>query len=182
LGKIKNNKNRRPEANDIVNEDIKDKELLVIGLEGEQLGVLSRRDALQAAYDQDLDLLLVSANANPPVARILDYGRYHFEDLKKKREAKRNQSVTEVKPLRLSPVIDQHDFETKLKKSREWLEDGLKVRIDMRFRGRMITRQEIGREVIERFTQQISDIADVSKPAKLEGNTLSVVYSPKKGK
>ena len=102
--------------------------------------------------------------------------------LKKKAEAKRNQSVTEVKPLRLSPVIDQHDFETKLKKSREWLEDGLKVRIDMRFRGRMITRQEIGREVIERFTQQISDIADVSKPAKLEGNTLSVVYSPKKGK
>ena len=182
MGKIKNNKNRRPEANDIVNEDIKDKELLVIGLEGEQLGVLSRRDALQVAYDQDLDLLLVSANANPPVARILDYGRYHFEDLKKKREAKRNQSVTEVKPLRLSPVIDQHDFETKLKKSREWLEDGLKVRIDMRFRGRMITRQEIGREVIERFTQQISDIADVSKPAKLEGNTLSVVYSPKKGK
>lgn len=182
MGKIKNNKNRRPEVHDIVNEEIRVEELLVIGPNGEQLGVMSYEDALQLAYDQNLDLMLVAANANPPVARILDYGRYHFEDLKKKREAKRNQSIVEVKPLRLSPVIDQHDFETKLKKAKEWLTDGLKVRIDMRFRGRMITRQEVGREVIEKFTEQISDIADVSKPAKLEGNTLSVVYSPKKGK
>lgn len=117
MGKIKNNKNRRPEVHDIVNEEIRVKELLVIGPNGEQLGVMSYEDALQLAYDQNLDLMLVAANANPPVARILDYGRYHFEDLKKKREAKRNQSIVEVKPLRLSPVIDQHDFETKLKKS-----------------------------------------------------------------
>lgn len=182
MGKIKNNKNRRPEVHDTVNEEIKVKELLVIGPQGEQLGVMPRREAIQAAYDQDLDLMLVSASANPPVARILDYGRYHYEDLKKKREAKRNQTVTEVKPLRMSPVIDQHDFETKLKRSREWLEDGLKVRIDMRFRGRMITRQEVGREVIDKFTEQVSDIADVSSPARLEGYTLSVVYSPKRGK
>ena len=110
------------------------------------------------------------------------YGRYHFEDQKKQREAKKNQHVTEVKALRLSPVIDQHDFETKLKRSREWIEAGQKVRIDMRFRGRMITRQEVGRDVLNKFTEQISDIADVSKSAAMEGNTLSVVYSPKKGK
>ena len=109
--------------------------------------------------------------------------------LRRSKEAKGSQEestwgggVTEVKALRLSPVIDQHDFETKLKRSREWIEAGQKVRIDMRFRGRMITRQEVGRDVLNKFTEQISDIADVSKSAAMEGNTLSVVYSPKKGK
>lgn len=182
MGKIKNNKNRRPEINDMVNEDIYFKEVLVIGTDGQQLGVLSRKDALNAAYDQDLDLLCVAPNAQPPVCKIIDYGRYRFEEQKKQREAKKNQHVTEVKALRVSPVIDQHDFDTKLKRSREWIMDGQKVRIDMRFRGRMMTRQEIGKQILDKFTEQISDIADVSKAATMEGNTMSVVYSPKKGK
>ncbi|WP_298664008.1 translation initiation factor IF-3 [uncultured Solobacterium sp.] len=182
MGKIKNNKNRRPESHDMVNDDIHFKEVLVIGPDGEQLGTMLRREALEKAYSMDLDLMCVAPNAAVPVCKILDYGRYHFEDQKKQREAKKNQHVTEVKALRLSPVIDQHDFETKLKRSREWIEAGQKVRIDMRFRGRMITRQEVGRDVLNKFTEQISDIADVSKSAAMEGNTLSVVYSPKKGK
>ena len=166
----------------MVNDDIHFKEVLVIGPNGEQLGTMLRREALEKAYSMELDLMCVAPNAPVPVCKILDYGRYHFEDQKKQREAKKNQHVTEVKALRLSPVIDQHDFETKLKRSREWIEAGQKVRIDMRFRGRMITRQEVGRDVLNKFTEQISDIADVSKSAAMEGNTLSVVYSPKKGK
>ncbi|MBR2810032.1 MAG: translation initiation factor IF-3 [Solobacterium sp.] len=182
MGKIKNNKNRRKEPTDLVNEDIRFKEVLVIGPGGEQLGVMMRREALEKAYEMEMDLLCVAPNAKTPVCKILDYGRYRFEEQKKAREAKKNQHVTEIKALRVSPVIDQHDFDTKLSQAREWIEDGQKVRIDMRFRGRMITRQEVGREVINKFTEQISDVAEVSKPANMEGNTLSVMFSPKKGK
>ncbi|MBR2066875.1 MAG: translation initiation factor IF-3 [Solobacterium sp.] len=182
MGRIKNNKNRRKEPNDLVNEDIRFNELFVIGTEGEQLGTMSRREALEKAEELGLDLLCVAPNAEVPVCKILDYGRYRFEEQKKARDAKKNQQVSEVKALRVSPVIDQHDFDTKLKRAREWISNGQKVRIDMRFRGRMITRQDVGKEVIQEFTEQISDIADISKNPSMEGNTMSVVYSPKKGK
>ncbi|MBR2787688.1 MAG: translation initiation factor IF-3, partial [Erysipelotrichaceae bacterium] len=105
---------------------------MVIGPDGSQLGVMPRNVALQIAYDADLDLLCVAPNAQPPVCKILDYGKYRFESQKKAKEAKRNQQNTEVKPLRLSPVIDTHDFVTKLKQARKWLESGMKVKIDMR--------------------------------------------------
>ncbi len=180
MGKIKNNKNRKSDPQDLVNEDIRFKEVLVIGPDGQQLGTMMRREALQAAYDMEMDLLCVAPNAKVPVCKIIDYGRYRFEEQKKAREAKKNQHVTEVKSLRVSPVIDQHDFETKLNRAREWIEDGQKVKIDMKFRGRMITRQEVGREVMKQFTEQIADIADVSKAPQLEGNTMSVTFSPKK--
>ena len=182
MGKVKFNKNRHKEPTDIVNEAIRDREVLVIGSDGTQLGVMSRRDALQKAYDEDLDLLCVAPNAQPPVCKIIDYGRYRFEQQKKKREAKKNQQTAEMKSLRVSPVIDQHDFDTKVKRAKEWLSDGQKVKIDMRFRGRMITRQEVGKQVLDKFTEQVSDVADVTKPPMLEGNTMSVTFSPKKGK
>lgn len=182
MGKIKNNKNRRAESNDLVNDDIKFKEVLVIGPNGEQLGKMMRREALEKAYDLNLDLLCVAPKAEVPVCKILDYGRYRFEAQKKEREAKKNQHVVEVKALRISPVIDKNDFDTKVKRAKEWLEDGQKVRIDMKFRGRMITRQEVGREVIKNFSEQVSDVADMSKAPNLEGNTMSVTFSPKKGK
>ena len=130
----------------------------------------------------NLDLLCVAPNAQTPVCKIVDYGRYRFEEQKKAREAKKKQHVTEIKPLRVSPVIDENDFNTKLNQARKWIEEGQKVRIDMRFRGRMITRQEVGKEIINKFTEAISDIAEVSKSASLEGNTMSVIFSPKKGK
>lgn len=180
LGRIKNNKNRRKEPTDIVNEDIHFKEVLVIGPNGDQLGVMMRREALEKAYEMNLDLLCVAPNAPTPVCKILDYGKFRFEEQKKARDAKKKQHTTEIKALRVSPVIDQHDFDTKLNQAREWIEDGQKVRIDMRFRGRMITRQEVGKEVIRNFTEQIADIAEVSKQASMEGNTMSVVFSPKK--
>lgn len=181
MGKVKFNKNRHKEPTDIVNEAIRDREVLVIGSGGTQLGVMSRRDALQKAYDEDLDLLCVAPNAQPPVCKIIDYGRYRFEQQKKEREAKKNQQTAEMKSLRVSPVIDQHDFDTKVKRAKEWLSDGQKVKIDMRFRGRMITRQEVGKQVLDKFTEQVSDVADVTKPPMLEGNTMSVTFSPKKG-
>lgn len=182
MGRPKNNKNRKKDPHDIVNEDIHFREVLVIDQNGQQLGTLNRRDALQKAYDENLDLLCVAPNADPPVCKILDYGRYRFEQQKKEREAKKNQHTSEVKALRVSPVIDEHDFDTKVKRAREWLEDNQKVRIDMKFRGRMITRQSVGREVIDRFTEQISDIAEQTKAPLMEGNTLSVTFAPKKGK
>ncbi len=179
MGKNYNTKKNKGPT-DLVNEDIRFREVLVIGPDGEQLGVMMRREALEKAYDMDLDLLCVAPNAKTPVCKILDYGKYHFEAQKKAREAKKKQHVTEIKSLRVSPVIDQHDFDTKVSRAREWIEDGQKVRIDMRFRGRMITRQEVGKEVINKFTEAISDIAVTDKAPALEGNTMSVVYSPRK--
>lgn len=165
---------------ELVNENIRFKEVLVIGPEGEQLGILMRREALEKAYEYELDLFCVAPTGTPPVCKILDYGRYRFEQQKKTKEAKRNQQVTEVKPLRLSPVIDSHDFETKLKQARKWLESGLKVKADMRFRGRLITRLEVGRKVMNSFIEQLNEISIVEKYPKLEGNIMSVVLTPKK--
>ena len=141
---------------------------------------MSRNEALNKAYDQELDLLCVSANSNPPVCKILDYGRYKFEAQTKAKEAKKNQHVTELKPLRLSPVIDKHDFDTKIKQATGWLEDGMKVKVDMRFRGRMMTRQEVGLKVMNDFISSLSDLANVDKQPKLEGNIMSCVLMPKK--
>ena len=165
---------------DLVNEKIRFREVLVIGPTGQQLGIKSRQEALEIAYSQDLDLLCVSPNSNPPVCKILNYGRYHFEQQKKSKEAKKKQHVTEVKPLRLSPVIDTHDFETKLRQARKWAQDGMKVKIDMRFRGRLITRIEVGRKIMNEFVEAMSDVANVEKKPSLEGNTMSCVLAPKK--
>lgn len=165
---------------DLVNEDIRFKEVRVVGANGEQLGILTRNEALDAAYNQGLDLYCVAAGANPPVCKILDYGKYKFDQKKKAREAKKNQQAMELKGLRLSPVIDTHDFETKLKQVSKWLEHGDKVKIDMRFRGRMITRQDVGKEVMDSFIAALAEVATVEKKPNLEGNIMSVVLSPKK--
>ena len=153
---------------------------MVIDSTGSQLGVMSSREALEKAYDEDLDLLCVAPNAQPPVCKILDYGKYRFEAQKKAKEAKKNQQVTEIKPLRLSPVIDTHDFETKLKQATKWIESGMKVKIDMRFRGRMMTRQEVGMKIMNDFIEKLSTIATLDKSPKLEGNIMSCVLTPKK--
>jgi translation initiation factor IF-3 len=167
-------------TDELVNENIRFKEVLLIGANGEQLGIFMRREALEKAYEQNLDLLCVAPNAVPPVCKILDYGRYRFEMQKKLKEAKRNQHVTELKPLRLSPVIDTRDFETKLKHAREWIEDGMKVKVDMRFRGRLITRIEVGKKVMNSFIENISDIANIEKSPSMEGNTMYVILAPKR--
>ena len=171
---------KKTQNEDLVNESIRFKEVLVIDANGDQLGVMMRREALERAYDQELDLLCVAPNAQPPVCKILDYGRFRFEAQKKAKEAKKKQSVTEIKPMRLSPVIDTNDFNTKMKQAVKWLEDGMKVKVDMRFRGRMMTRQEVGLKVMNDFIDQLSTIAIVDKKPKLEGNIMSCVLTPKK--
>lgn len=173
-------KPKRNVPEELVNENIRFREVLVIGPDGQQLGTMMRREAIEKAYEYGLDLYCVAPNATPPVCKILDYGKYHFNEQKKARESKKKQHVTEIKPLRLSPVIDQHDFDTKLKHARGWIGDGQKVKVDMRFRGRMITRKEVGEAVMKRFVEQISDIAVVDKAPSMEGNTMSVVLSPRK--
>jgi translation initiation factor IF-3 len=173
-------KPKRNVPEELVNENIHFREVLVIGPNGEQLGTLMRREAIEKAYEYGLDLFCVAPSAKPPVCKILDYGKYHFNEQKKERESKKKQHVTEIKPLRLSPVIDEHDFDTKMKHAREWMEDGQKVRLDMRFRGRMITRKEVGEAIMKKFIEQISDLAVVDKAPSMEGNTMSVVLSPKK--
>ncbi|MBQ6223348.1 MAG: translation initiation factor IF-3 [Solobacterium sp.] len=174
------NKPKRNVPEELVNENIHFHEVLVIGPAGEQLGVMMRREAIEKAYEMNLDLYCVAPNAQPPVCKIMDYGKYHFNEQKKAREAKKKQHTTEIKPLRLSPVIDQHDFDTKLKQARKWTEDGQKVKIDMRFRGRMITRKEVGEQIMNKFIEQMADCAVVEKAPNMEGNTMSVVLSPKK--
>lgn len=171
---------RKNQNNDLVNDNIRFKELFVIDSDGSQLGTMSKNEALDKAYEQDLDLICVSPNANPPVCKIVDYGKYRFEAQKKAKEAKKKQAVTEVKPLRLSPVIDTHDFETKLKQASNWLNEGKKVKVDMRFRGRMMTRQEVGIKIMDEFIEKLSEFSSVDKQPKLEGNIMSCTITPKK--
>lgn len=182
MSHISNRRNLKPNNvnTDLVNESIRFREVLVIDEEGEQLGVMSTSDALDRAYDQNLDLYCVAPQAKPPVCKILDYGRFRFEQKKKAKESKKNQHVTEIKPIRVSPVIDEHDFQTKLKHARKWLEAGMKVKIDMRFRGRMMTRQDVGRKVMERFISETSDLGSVEARPKLEGNIMSAVITATK--
>ena len=165
---------------ELVNENIKFREVLVIDANGDQLGVMMRREAIERAYEQNLDLYCVAPGGKPPVCKILDFGKYRFEQQKKAKEAKRNQSVTEMKSLRLSPVIDKHDFDTKVDHATKWLEAGMKVKADMRFRGRFITRLEVGKKVMNDFIEELKEVGNVEKRPKLEGNTMSVVIQPKK--
>lgn len=166
----------------MVNESIRFREVMVIGPNGEQYGVMSRNEALDKAEEVNLDLFCVSPGANPPVCKILDYGRHRYEQQKRAREAKKNQHVTQIKSLRLSPVIEEHDFNTKLRHARKWLEEGSKVKIDMRFRGRLITRVEVGKKTMNQFLDETKDLGSAEKRPKLEGNTMSVVISPAKKK
>ncbi len=171
------NKQKKDEA--IINDQIRVKEMLVITDQGEKLGVLTRGKALQEADDRGLDLVLVSPDANPPVAKLMDYSRFRFQQQKKLKEMKKNQKVIVVQEIQLSPVIEKHDFETKAKKARTILEKGNKVKITLRFKGRMIVHQEIGVEVINKFIESLSDCTTVESQVKLDGRSLFAVVAPK---
>jgi len=168
------------QTDDLVNENIRFKEVFVIGPSGEQMGVMNKREAIEQAYENGLDLLCVAPNAQPPVCKMVDYGKYRFEAQKKAKEAKKKQAVTEIKPLRLSPVIDVNDFNTKLKQATNWIKEGKNVKADMRFRGRMMTRQEVGMKIMNDFIDSLKEIANVDKTPKLEGNIMSCTLTPKK--
>ena len=171
------NKQKKDEA--IINDQIRVKEMLVITDQGEKLGVLTRGKALQEADDRGLDLVLVSPDANPPVAKLMDYSKFRFQQQKKLKEMKKNQKIIVVQEIQLSPVIEKHDFETKAKKARTILEKGNKVKITLRFKGRMIVHQEIGVEVINKFIESLADCTTVESSVKLDGRSLFAVVAPK---
>ncbi|AXX64287.1 MAG: translation initiation factor IF-3 [Lactobacillus sp.] len=162
----------------IVNEKIRAREVRLISVGGEQLGVKSKMEALKLAEQAHLDLVLVSPNAKPPVARIMDYGKYRFELQKKDREARKKQKTVSIKEVRLSPTIEQNDFDTKLKNARKFLEKGAKVKVSIRFRGRAITHKEIGRDVLEKMAQATKDIATVITHPKMDGRSMFLMLAP----
>ncbi len=163
----------------MVNDGIRAREVRLIGANGDQLGVKSRDEALKLAEDADLDLILVAPKAKPPVAKILDYGKYRFEQQKKDRESRKKQKVVNIKEVRLSPVIDTNDFNTKLKNARKFLAKGDKVRVSIRFKGRAITHKEIGREVLERMAKETADVATVVQRPKMDGRSMFLMLDPK---
>ena len=145
----------------MVNDGIRAREVRLISSNGDQLGVKSKREALQIAEQENLDLVLVAPKAKPPVAKVMDYGKYRFELQKKQREARKKQKTVNVKEVRLSPTIDTNDFNTKMKNARKFLAKGDKVKVSIRFRGRAITHKDIGREVLSRFAEEKNDVASV---------------------
>ena len=166
-----------------INEEIRAKEVRIIGDDGEQIGVLATSKALEMAYEKDLDLVLMAPNAEPPVCRIMDYGKYRFERDKKEKEAKKKQTVVEVKEIQLSCRIDTHDFETKVKHAHRFLGDGNKVRVVVKFRGREMSHQDLGKEMLEKFEQACEGLGSVDKRPTLEGRFMSMIVNPvKQGK
>ena len=165
-----------------INEEIRDKELRVIGADGSQLGIMTSSDALALAEEKDLDLVKIAPNAVPPVCKIMDYGKFRFEQLKKEKEAKKNQKVVEIKEIRMSPGIDVGDFNTKLKNAQKFIADGNRVKVSVRFRGREMAHTDIGRALLARFAEQCAETAALDKAAKLEGRMMSIFLSPKTGK
>ena len=162
----------------LVNESIKAKEVRVIGPDGEQIGIMSSDNALRTAYDKGLDLILISPNAQPPVCRIADYGRYRYEQEKREKEAKKKQNIIEVKEVQLSCRIDTHDFETKVKHALRFLGEGNKVKVVLRFRGREMSHQDIGKEILERFREAVKESGTVDKTPNLEGRLMTMIVNP----
>lgn len=165
-----------------INEEIRDKEIRVITDDGEQLGIMSSKDALKEAEKRSLDLVKIAPNAQPPVCKIMDYGKYRFDKAKKEKEAKKNQKVIETKEIRLSVNIDTHDFDTKVNHALKFLKSGNKVKVSIRFRGREMAHAHLGNGIMERFAEAVSELGSVDKPAKLEGRQMLMFLSPKGAK
>ncbi len=164
----------------LINEDIREKEVRVISDDGETLGLMTSNAALKLAYDRGLDLVLIAPQATPPVCRIMDYGKYRFDREKKEKEARKKQQVVELKEVQLSCRIDTHDFETKARNAIRFLTAGNKVRVVVRFKGREMAHQELGREMLLRFEEAVSSVGTVEKKPVLDGRILSMVVVPVK--
>ena len=165
-----------------INEEIRDREVRVIGPDGAQLGIMSAQKALDLALSKNLDLVKIAPQATPPVCKIIDYGKYRFEQAKREKEARKNQRIVEIKEVRLSLNIDTHDFETKVGHAMRFLQEGNKVKASIRFRGREMGHPEQGYEVMKRFAEALAEIANVEKPAKLEGRNMLMFLASKPAK
>lgn len=165
-----------------LNEDIRDKEIRLIGDDGAQLGIMSSANALRIADEKGLDLVKISPQAVPPVCKLMNYGKFKFEQGKREKEAKKNQRVVEIKEVRMSPGIDIGDFNTKLRNAQKFIADGNRVKVSVRFRGREMAHTDIGRDLLTRFAEQCAETATLEKSPKLEGRMMSIFLAPKAGK
>ena len=163
----------------LINEQIRLKEVQVISETGEKLGTMDSKKALDIAIEKNLDLVLVAPNGNPPVCKIMNYGKYKFEQAKKEKEAKKKQKVTELKELRITPNTEEHDFNFKVKNARKFLQDGCKVKITVRFRGRELNYVKLGEDILNRFIEELSDIATPDKKPLLEGKNMFIILQNK---
>lgn len=162
----------------LINNRIRAKEVRLIGEDGSQLGIKATRDAIELAENANLDVVLVAPNAKPPVARIMDYGKYKYEQQKKDKEARKKQKVINLKEIRLSPTIEEHDFNTKLGHAKKFLAKEDKVKVSIRFKGRAITHKEIGRKVLERFAEALKEDGQIEQRPKMEGRSMFLVVAP----
>ncbi|MBD0372682.1 MAG: translation initiation factor IF-3 [Pyrinomonadaceae bacterium] len=165
-----------------INERIRVPEVRVIGEDGEQLGVMNTREAVHLARDKGLDLVEVAAQADPPVCRIIDYGKFQYEAKKKANEAKKKQVTITVKEVKFRPSTDEHDYNYRMKHAREWLQDGDKVKATIWFRGREMTHRELGARILEKLEQDLSDVGEVEARPRMEGNQMFIIVAPKRHK
>jgi len=165
-----------------INEDIRDKEVRLISEEGQQLGIMSAQQALKLAEERSLDLVKISPNAVPPVCKLMDYGKFRFEQTKREKEARKNQRVVEIKEVRMSPSIDSNDFNVKLRSAQKFLAEGNRVKVTVRFRGREMAHTDIGQNLLLKFAEDCAEVAVMDKQPKLEGRHMSIFLSPKPAK
>ena len=163
-----------------INEQIRDKEVRVVGENGEQLGIMAARDALKLAQDAELDLVKIAPTAKPPVCKIIDYGKFRYENARKEKEARKKQKVIEIKEVRLSPNIDTNDLNTKVGAARKFLEKGDKVKVTLRFRGREMAHMYKSKYILDDFAESLADIAVVDKPSKVEGRSMVMFLAAKR--
>ena len=164
----------------MINEQIRDKEIRLIGENGEQLGIMSARDAMKMAKEAELDLVKIAPAAKPPVCKIIDYGKYRYEQARKEKEAKKKQKTIEIKEVRLSPNIDVNDLNTKVGAARKFIEKGNKVKVTLRFRGREMDHMQSSRHILDDFAEQMKDVASVDKPPKIEGRNMTMFLTEKR--
>ena len=162
-----------------INEEIQAKEVRLISDDGEQLGIVSREEALRISEEREQDLVLIAPNSNPPVCKIMDYGKYRFEQSKREKEAKKTQRVIEVKEIRMSPSIGTNDFNVKLRNGMKFLQEGNRVKVTVRFRGREMAHTDLGAQLLKNFAESCGEIASMDKNPKLEGRNMSMFLSPK---
>ena len=163
----------------LINEQIRDKEIRLIGSEGEQLGIMSAKEALKLAEEAGLDLVKIAPNAQPPVCKIVDYGKYHYEQMRKAKEAKKKQKTVETKEIRLSPNIDTNDLNTKMNAAKKFLTKGDKVKVTLRFRGREMAHMANSKHILDDFAEALTEIASIEKAPKVEGRSMTMFLAPK---
>ena len=164
----------------MINEQIRDREVRLIGEDGEQLGIMSAREAMKIAQEAELDLVKIAPTAKPPVCKIIDYGKYKYEQTRKEKEAKKKQKTVEVKEVRLSPNIDTNDLNTKVNNAKKFIGKGNKVKVTLRFRGREMAHVQSSKHILDDFAALLEDVAVVEKPAKMEGRSMSMVLTEKR--